>query len=84
MSIEKRASSISFNRSTSDVGDDHLSVDETYLAQLSQTSGCCGTVFPIPFERAAGRSWWDPTFDSDILEEQYRKSVQSRNRSKFR
>nr|XP_023013791.1 adenylate cyclase type 9 [Leptinotarsa decemlineata] len=57
---------------------------QMYLAQMSQESGCWGKFFPIPFERAAHKSWWDPTFDSEILEEQYRKSSNTRNKIKFR
>lgn len=57
---------------------------QMYLARLSQESGCWGKCFPIPFERAAGKSWWDPTFDSDDLEEQYRTSSATHNRLKFR
>ncbi|VEN50601.1 unnamed protein product [Callosobruchus maculatus] len=43
---------------------------QAYLSQMSRESGCCNGCFPIPFERAARRSWWDPAFDSDILEDQ--------------
>ncbi|KAJ8919234.1 hypothetical protein NQ315_003817 [Exocentrus adspersus] len=74
----------------SDFGDDEntqLSLDpklQMYLAQMSQESGCWGRFFPIPFERAAQKSWWDPTFDSEILEEQYKKSSHLHNKLKFR
>ncbi|KAG5893351.1 hypothetical protein JTB14_000117 [Gonioctena quinquepunctata] len=74
----------------SDLVDDEntqLSLDpnlQMYLAQWSQESGCWGTLFPVPFERAAHKSWWDPTFDSEILEEQFRKSTNTRNKMKFR
>lgn len=64
-----------------------LSLDpklQTYLAQVSQESGCWGKFFPIPFERAAQRSWWDPMFDSEILEEQFKKSSNPQNKRKFR
>lgn len=64
-----------------------LSLDpkvQTYLAQMSQNSGCWGRCFPIPFERAAEKSWWDPTFDSEILEEQYKKSSNPQNKRKLR
>ncbi|KAJ8939763.1 hypothetical protein NQ318_004177 [Aromia moschata] len=71
------------------VDDDNtqLSLDpklQIYLAQMSQESGCWGRFFPIPFERAAQKSWWDPTFDSEILEEQYKKSSNPHNIFKFR
>ncbi|CAG9864460.1 unnamed protein product [Phyllotreta striolata] len=64
-----------------------LSLDpklQMYLARVSEESGCWGKYFPIPFERAAQRSWWDPTFDSEILEEQFKKSSNKRNKIKFR
>lgn len=64
-----------------------LSLDpkvQTYLAQVSREQGCWGRCFPIPFERAAERSWWDPAFDSEILEEQYKKSANPLNTFKFR
>lgn len=57
---------------------------QTYLARVSQESGCCGKILPIPFERAAKKSWWDPTFDSEILEEQFRKSANTHYKFKFR
>lgn len=99
MSSEKRASGASYIKSEaqpiaedqpSDVLDEdnaQLSLDpkvQTYLSQVSQESGCWGRCFPIPFERAARRSWWDPTFDSEILEDQYKKSANSPNTFKFR
>ena len=37
----------------------------------------------ILFERAA-RSWWDPKFDSDILEDQYRESSFCQHKKQFR
>ncbi|KAH1019816.1 hypothetical protein HUJ04_009614 [Dendroctonus ponderosae] len=64
-----------------------LSLDPKYQAlfsQMSRESGCWGKFFPIPFERASHRSWWDPTFDSEILEDQYKKSAFPHNRFKFR
>ncbi|KAL1509814.1 hypothetical protein ABEB36_004495 [Hypothenemus hampei] len=64
-----------------------LSLDPKFqvlLAQMSRESGCWGKFFPIPFERASEKSWWDPTFDSEILEDQYRKSALPHNRYKFR
>lgn len=64
-----------------------LSIDpkvQTYLAQMSQNYGCWGRCFPIPFERAAEKSWWDPTFDSEILEEQFRISSNPQSKRKFR
>nr|CAI5862287.1 unnamed protein product [Callosobruchus analis] len=57
---------------------------QAYLSQMSRESGCCNGCFPIPFERAARRSWWDPAFDSDILEDQYRKSSNPHHNVRFR
>lgn len=57
---------------------------QIYLAQMSKESGCWGKCLPIPFERAAKKSWWDPTFDSELLEEQFKKSAIAHNRFKFR
>lgn len=98
MEQDKRASTVSFSKSESeqvneldlpsDVNDEEtmqLSPHvQTYLAEMSREAGCWGRFLPVPFERAAGKSWWDPTFDSDILEEQYKKSVSSYNKLKFR
>lgn len=57
---------------------------QSYLAQVSKDSGCWGKCLPVPFERAAKKSWWDPTFDSEILEEQFKKSAITHSRYKFR
>lgn len=98
MSSAKRASTVSFSKSESEIvkEPDHLSDNDDevqlsmspcvqeFLAKVSQDSGCWGRMLPMPFERAASRSWWDPTFDSEILEDQYRKSVNTHNRVKFR
>ncbi|XP_014480144.1 PREDICTED: adenylate cyclase type 9 [Dinoponera quadriceps] len=87
----KRGSSVSFTR-TKDDGDDaedeiHISLApyiQTYLAHSGQGLGCCGINLPVPFERAAPRSWWNPRFDSEILEEQYRRSAFPQIRLRFR
>ncbi|XP_032691145.1 adenylate cyclase type 9 [Odontomachus brunneus] len=87
----KRGSSVSFTRAKDD-GDDaedeiHISLApyiQTYLAHSSQGLGCCGISLPVPFERAAPRSWWNPRFDSEILEEQYRRSAFPQIRLRFR
>lgn len=93
MSVEKRLSTVSYTKSnaqivTEDNEYDGLQIDpkeiQKYLAEISQQSGCWGRCLPIPFERASGRSWWDPTFDSEILEDQFRQSEISHNRFKFR
>lgn len=45
---------------------------------------CWSGYMPVPFERASKRSWWDPTFDSEVLEEQFRASSNPHIRYKFR
>lgn len=57
---------------------------QTYLAHSGQGVGCCGIGLPVPFERAAPRSWWNPKFDSEILEEQYKTSAFPQLRLRFR
>ncbi|XP_017779722.1 PREDICTED: adenylate cyclase type 9 [Nicrophorus vespilloides] len=98
MESEKRLSSTSYSLSQSQnlnqpehssdtIDDGQLAMGpdvQIYLARVSQESGCWGRCLPIPFERAASKSWWDPTFDSEILEGQFRKSVPNHNRKKFR
>lgn len=88
----KRSSSVSFTRgkenNDDDVGDEiHISLApyiQTYLAHSGQGLGCCGISLPVPFERAASRSWWNPKFDSEILEEQYKRSAFPQIRLRFR
>ncbi|KAF7411503.1 hypothetical protein HZH66_000399 [Vespula vulgaris] len=88
----KRSSSVSFTRgkenSDDDVGDEiHISLApyiQTYLAHSGQGLGCCGISLPVPFERAASRSWWNPKFDSEILEEQFKRSAFPQIRLRFR
>lgn len=100
MTTEKRISSVSFTNSESqnlneadhpsDINDEdtaQISLDpcvQTYLAEVSQRSGCWGRYLPIPFERAASKSWWDPMFDSEILEDQFKKSAANHNKIQFR
>lgn len=92
---EHRGSSVSFSRSRGpsqqteeDDDEDDIQISlapymQTYLAQSSHPFGCCGQCLPIPFERAARRSWWDPRFDSEILEGQYRTSSYPQVRLRF-
>lgn len=87
----KRGSSVSFTRAKDDSEDAedeiHISLApyiQTYLAHSSQGLGCCGINLPVPFERAAPRSWWNPRFDSEILEEQFRRSAFPQIRLRFR
>lgn len=87
----KRGSSVSFTRAKEDSEDAedeiHISLApyiQTYLAHSSQGLGCCGVSLPVPFERAAPRSWWNPRFDSEILEEQYKRSAFPQIRLRFR
>ncbi|XP_071056306.1 adenylate cyclase type 9 isoform X2 [Onthophagus taurus] len=89
---EKRVSSFSYTTSDSQNLNEYHDEDaaqcshevQLYLAQLSQKSGCWGGCIPVPFERAARKSWWDPMFDSEILEEQFKKSALSHHTHKFR
>ncbi|KAL6264527.1 hypothetical protein P5V15_004634 [Pogonomyrmex californicus] len=87
----KRGSSVSFTRAknnSEDAEDEiHISLApyiQTYLAHSSQGLGCCGISLPVPFERAAPRSWWNPRFDSEILEEQFKRSAFPQIRLRFR
>ncbi|CAK9814439.1 Adenylate cyclase type 9 [Anthophora plagiata] len=87
----KRSSSVSFTRAKDDSEDAadeiHISLApyiQTYLAHSGQGLGCCGISLPVPFERAAPRSWWNPRFDSEILEDQYKRSAFPQIRLRFR
>ncbi|XP_063379862.1 adenylate cyclase type 9 [Cydia fagiglandana] len=57
---------------------------QAYLAHNSPTTNCCGLTIPIAFERAAPGTWWNPRFDSKILEGQYRHSSFRQIRLRFR
>lgn len=57
---------------------------QAYLAQNNSTTNCCGLAIPIAFERAATGTWWNPRFDSEILEGQYRSSSFRQIRLRFR
>ncbi|XP_012279659.1 adenylate cyclase type 9 [Orussus abietinus] len=86
----KGDSSVSFSRGKED--DDandkiHVSLPPyigTYMARGESGAGCCGVGLPVPFERAAPRSWWNPKFDSEILEEQFKTSAFPQVRLRFR
>ena len=87
----KQSSSVSYNRGKDDVENngDEIQITlapyiQTYLAHSGQGLGCCGVSLPVPFERAAPRSWWNPKFDSEILEEQYKRSAFPQIRLRFR
>lgn len=98
MSLNRpRVSSVSFSRSQSDPNDTNIPSDEedniqislapriqSYLARASQRKGLFGRCLPVPFERAAKNSWWDPHFDSEILEGQYKNSAFPQLRLRFR
>lgn len=93
---ERRATIVSFSREKDEIsiqdeneGSDDFQISlapyiQTYLSHGGEKFGCCGICFPVPFERASKRSWWDPKFDSEILEGQYRKSSFSQIRLRFR
>lgn len=57
---------------------------QAYLAHKNSTTNCCGLSIPIAFERAAPGTWWNPRFDSGILEGQYRNSSFKQIRLRFR
>ncbi|XP_050677070.1 adenylate cyclase type 9 [Leptidea sinapis] len=57
---------------------------QAYLAHNNSTTNCCGFAIPIAFERAAPGTWWNPRFDSKILEGQYRSSSFRQIRLRFR
>lgn len=57
---------------------------QAYLARNNPTTNCCGLTIPIAFERAAPGTWWNPRFDSGILEGQYRSSSFRQIRLRFR
>lgn len=61
----------------------HMQVQD-YLAYNYPTTNCCGLAVPIAFERAAPSTWWNPRFDSEILEGQYRRSSFKQIRLRFR
>ncbi|XP_014285942.1 adenylate cyclase type 9 isoform X2 [Halyomorpha halys] len=89
---ERRATQVSFSRNKDEISIQDDSEDEitlapyiqTYLAHSGNQFGCCGICFPVPFERASNKSWWDPKFDSEILEKQYRNSSFAQIRLRFR
>ncbi|CAB0034921.1 unnamed protein product [Trichogramma brassicae] len=88
---DKRHSSVSFTRAKDDVGDAddeiHMSLApylEDYLAYGGHGPGCCGVRLPMPFERAAARCWWNPKFDSESLEKEYKNNAFPQIRLRFR
>nr|XP_018900174.1 PREDICTED: adenylate cyclase type 9 [Bemisia tabaci]XP_018900175.1 PREDICTED: adenylate cyclase type 9 [Bemisia tabaci] len=57
---------------------------QAYLAYNTRIH-CCGLfLFPAPFERASSSSWLNPKFDSEVLEEQYRRSALPQIKLRFR
>ncbi|XP_038112207.1 adenylate cyclase type 9 [Culex quinquefasciatus] len=57
---------------------------QSYLTQTGRRPSCCSVMLPVAFERAAPRSWFDPRFDSPVLEGQFQSSVFPQIRLKFR
>ncbi|XP_043268002.1 adenylate cyclase type 9 isoform X2 [Venturia canescens] len=87
----KRSSSVSYSKGKGQTedGNDDIQISlapyiQTYLAHSGHSIGCCGVGLPVPFERAAAKSWWNPRFDSEILEEQYKRSAFPQIRLRFR
>ncbi|RZF44283.1 hypothetical protein LSTR_LSTR006833 [Laodelphax striatellus] len=94
---DRRATSVSFSRDRDEVNvtddddddDDDMQISlaphiQAYLANNSQRMEVCGIFVPVPFERAARTSWWNPKFDSEILENRYRASAFPQIRLRFR
>jgi len=74
-----------------EVGDEELEISlapylQTYLANGGRTSDTSqrrlSSCMPSLFERAS-RTWWDPRFDSELLEEQYWRSSFPQIRERF-
>lgn len=89
VSFSRERDEISFKNETCEDNDDDIQISlapyiQVYLAHSSHRVECCGISLPIPFERASRRSWWDPRFDSEILEGQYRLSAFPQIRLRFR
>lgn len=89
VSFSREKDEISFKNEILEDNDDDIQISlapyiQVYLAHSSHRVECCGMSLPIPFERAARRSWWDPRFDSEILEGQYRLSAFPQIRLRFR
>ncbi|XP_058443636.1 adenylate cyclase type 9 isoform X2 [Malaya genurostris] len=57
---------------------------QSYLTQTNRRHSCCSVMLPVTFERAAPRSYFDPRFDSPVLEGQFQASVFPQLRLKFR
>lgn len=57
---------------------------QALLARGHRRSSCCGLAMPVPFERAANNSLFNPKFDSEILEGQYKSSTFTPIRLRFR
>uniref|UniRef100_A0A1B6CK75 adenylate cyclase n=1 Tax=Clastoptera arizonana TaxID=38151 RepID=A0A1B6CK75_9HEMI len=91
VSFSREKDEINFKSETSgeNIKEDDIQISlapyiQAYLTDSSKYFECFGIPFPVPFERAARRSWWDPRFDSEILEGQYRQSAFPQIRLRFR
>lgn len=72
------------NNSTDDIQIALAPRIQTYLSQTGRRHSCCSVMLPVAFERAASHSWFDPKFDSAVLEGQYQTSVFSHVRMRYR
>jgi adenylate cyclase 9 len=57
---------------------------QSFLAQTGRRYSCCNVMLPLLFERSSPRSFLNPKFDSQVLEEQYQISIFPQIRLRFR
>ncbi|XP_070507145.1 adenylate cyclase type 9 isoform X2 [Chironomus tepperi] len=79
----------SYHRSNSTIPEDSQLTTfapyvQAFLTQTSRRYTCCNVMLPLAFERAAGNSFVNPKFDSQVLEEQYQISIFPQIRLRFR
>lgn len=79
----------SYHRSNSTIAEDSQLTHfapyiQAFLTQTSRRHSCFNVMLPLAFERAAGNSFVNPKFDSQVLEEQYQISIFPQIRLRFR
>lgn len=79
----------SYHRSNSSIAEDSQLTTfapyiQAFLTQTTRRYSCCNVMLPLAFERAAGNSFVNPKFDSQVLEEQYQISILPQIRLRFR
>ncbi|CRK91231.1 CLUMA_CG004912, isoform A [Clunio marinus] len=87
--INSRSKTPSYHRSNSTIAEDSQLTTfapyiQAFLTQTSRRYSCFGVMLPLAFERAAGNSFLNPKFDSQVLEEQYQISILPQIRLRFR